>query len=281
MPTTYFIGHMGLGDVINYIGAIRFICSYYDKVHIVCFKGYTNNLKEIFSDLNVEIINTENDNFDNFLLNINDEKDIIVSGGWKNVRSSKITNENFLNAIKVVSSSGDGQHTVPWDFIKDLYSSISLNLEVYYKWFYLKPPDYSKQLYDKIKDYNIIFTHFNSHNGQTQYPIDEWPWVHKNEYLIIDPHHNHYNQSLNPVKYSIVNEFLNLSFLSYYDIIVNASQLYVVDSSFGALIHILKKLNIVKGRVIIYDRKYPNSTQFTPIPLFFGETPEYAKYIVT
>jgi hypothetical protein len=272
MSTTYFIGNMGLGDHINCIGAIRFICCFYDKVHILCFAVYTNNLKEIFSGLNVEIINAENNNFNEFVLNINDEKDIIISGCYKNVRASKINNENFLNATKILTSNGHGAYSVPWNFIKDLYSDIGLTLPVYYEHFYLQPPDYSKQLYEKIRDYNIVFTHFHSSIGPSQYPVNEWPWVLENEYLIIDPNNNNYNQDLDPLKYSIANQFVNLSFLSYYEIIVNASQLYVVDSSFSALIHILKKLNIVKGRIIIYDRNYPHSTLHTPTPLVFEET---------
>lgn len=281
IQNAYFIGHMGLGDVINYIGAIRYLSKFYNLIYILCFRGYKDNLKMIFNNLNVDIITTENDDFGNFLTNINNDNDIIVSGCWNAVRPSKITNTYLLEDISSLQKNNDNDYTVPWSFIKGLYNDINLSLTVYYEYFHIDTFEESLKIYDKVKNYNIVFLHFYASSGQSAYPTNEWSWIFNDDYLIIDPNKNHYTEEKDSIKFNLCNELLNLPFLYYLDIILNSSQLYVIDSSFGALIHLLKKINRVKGRVIIYDRHYPNKTQYTPIPLFFGESTEFKKYILS
>jgi hypothetical protein len=282
----YFMGHCGLGDHINFIGAINYLSNFYQKIYCICFNGYINNLKAIFNGIisngsNIEFISTTKDDFESFLRNINDDNDILVAGGWRNIISSKITNPHLINKIQHISQSDASQYDVPWSFIKEFYSHVNLNLSFFYEYFYIESCKEARDMYDKIKNYNIIFLHFNSHIGQTTYPVNEWPWIFKEEYFIVDPHCNHYKMTPDSLKYKLADQLLNFPFLCYLDIILNASQLYTVDSSFGALIHILKKLKIVNGRVIIYDRHYPNSKQFTPVPLFFGESEDFRTKIIT
>lgn len=43
-----FIGHNGLGDNLNMIGALRFMSSYYDKIFFVVKKQYHKIVQPFF-----------------------------------------------------------------------------------------------------------------------------------------------------------------------------------------------------------------------------------------
>jgi hypothetical protein len=180
--------------------------------------------------------------------------------------NNKITNQTFLNYIN--NNRNENWKNPYYFLIEHFYNSININKCIYYDYHYIPSTAKSWELYKKIKDYKIVFLHFTSSCGNTHIPENEWSHIYNNEYLIINPDKNHYEPNTNPIKYELANQYLNLLLLDYIDIIINATDIYVCDSSFAAMIFPLRIKDILKAdNMIIYDRFYPKSSNNVPKPV--------------
>jgi hypothetical protein len=171
--------------------------------------------------------------------------------------TNKITNHEFINYKdhNIIKYPEPYYHN-----IIEFYSQLNFDINIYYKYFNVPSTLQSQNLFNKISNYKIVFLHFISSCGQTEIPENEWPHIYNDEYLIINPDKNHYNLLNNQVKYKLANEYLNLLLMDYIDIINNASDIYVCDSSFANIIFPLRiKKQLKANKVIIYDRFYPHS----------------------
>jgi hypothetical protein len=46
----FFLGHLGMGDILTCVGIIRWLATEYEETHVVCFKRNAKNFKMIFQD---------------------------------------------------------------------------------------------------------------------------------------------------------------------------------------------------------------------------------------
>jgi perosamine synthetase len=222
----FFLSHLGLGDTINLIGAIRYLSSIYDNIVIVCKHQYLNNIKLLFRD----------DNSIDFYP-VNNDKEISVNFG-------KINYEQFDNIVKDYDKVFLSGIHVKIDNVNNLdisnvpfcfYNDLKLEHSIFWKYFYIESTNKSKELFNNIKNYNIIFIH-NMTSGGILFNIDtilNKLNINSNDYLIVNPNINYYNIS-NP-KYSIADNLINHFIIDYIDIMINASYNIVSDSAFFCL----------------------------------------------
>jgi hypothetical protein len=179
---------------------------------------------------------------------------------------NKITNQKFLNFN---NNNINNNYVKPYYYnIQDFYSEINMNLSIYYDYFYIPSTLQSWELYKHIKDYKLVFLHFASSCGNSYIPENEWKHIYNDEYLIINPDKNHYDPTISVSKYDLANQYLNLLSVDYIDIILNASDIYVCDSSFASMIFPLRITNRLQAEnMIIYDRYYPNKPYNIPKPI--------------
>jgi hypothetical protein len=162
----------------------------------------------------------------------------------------------------------DIQDNHPWEIVTQFYKDLNFKMYIYYHFFNIPSTNKSIELYESIKHYKIVFLHFTSSCGETNIPYNEWAHIHNDEYLIINPDKNHYDINNSPVKHLIAEKFLNLLIVDYIDILLNATDIYTIDSSFGSLLYPLRATNKLKAtNFIIYDRYYPTSTINTLKPI--------------
>ena len=82
--------------------------------------------------------------------------DVLISGSYhKKNFISKIKNKKMFEITK----NNNFYISERFNFIKDFYEDIKLNLSFFYNYFNINSTDNSLFLYNNIKNYNIIFLH--------------------------------------------------------------------------------------------------------------------------
>lgn len=245
----YFLSHNGLGDNITSIGAVRFLLKYYNKIYFLCKDNYLKNVELLFSNLNVNIISVDknNENYDcEKIINsnyTNKNVDIFICGSHKNYLKSKITNKLFLEY-----KSDNKNYKIQYNFIENFYKDINLDLSIYYEYFYIPLTQKSIELYNIIKNYNIIFTHTTSSNKSINIDHLFDKYINDNNSIVICANKNIYN--INHNKYLIAEKFVNLFVAYYINIIINSNEIYVIDSCFSCIILPLKETNKLNAKIV-------------------------------
>jgi hypothetical protein len=168
---------------------------------------------------------------------------------------------NYFEKNLINNTSQNNLYNSFYEFIniKNNYENIKLNLDIYFNYFNIPITDNSKKIYNLAKKYKIVFLHFTSSYGESVIPDNEFKHIYNDEFMIINPDKNHYNSLISPEKYEIANFFLNLPVLDYIDTIINAKDIYIIDSIFLSIIYPFKinnKLNATN--IVVYDRLYLN-----------------------
>lgn len=238
----YFISHLGLGDNITMIGAVRYLTSFYKKIYVIVKDIYFENVALIYSD-NPNIVlmkvkyNDEHPDIHNLIQKSDVNDDVFASGFHK--KYLRITNE-FLNLQKNVEKNKN--YSFVYDFIKDFYSDINLDFQTYYDFFNIPENDKTHELYNKISDCKIVFVHTKSSNKEIDVNINDY--IDNHEYIIICPNKNMYPN--NNDKHDLANSYLNLYVAEFITIIKNANVIKVIDSCFSCILVPLMKNNKLK-----------------------------------
>lgn len=249
-----FLSHNGLGDNITSISAVCFLLNYYSKIYFLCKNIYEYNCKLLYNNLNVEIIpfdsNREFEHCSDIILsNYNTPNiDIFICGMYKNYLNSKITNNHFLNY-----KPDDGDYKIEYDFIREFYWDINLDLKVYYNYFKINSCKESIELYEKVKKYNIYFTHTQSSNMKIDCSFYTNDYYNNNDWIIICANENIYN--IESPNYNIAQQFVNIPIAFYIDVILNAKKIYIINSCFSCIVYPLNKTErLLAETVNIYNR---------------------------
>jgi len=259
-PGAYILSHNGLGDNITMIGAIRFLSNYYETIYFLCKDKYESNVKLFFKDINVVTIPFDSNNeVHNILLIMSDviqnkkELDFFISGDC-NTRylKSKITHPMLLNY-----KQNDKTYKLKIYHIWKFYRDARLDLSIYCEWFDISSSRESKQLYEEIQTYKIIFAHTKSSAGEINLGPFLEQYKNKENYIIICANKNMYDAS-NPheqERSSVCEKYINIPVAHYIDIIKNANIIHIVNSCFSCIIVPLmmtQRLNSIN--TVIHDR---------------------------
>jgi len=201
-------------------------------------KNEFENVKLIYNNENV-IIETvdvkwhcqqEADGFKKIINEGNPDADCFILG-FQNTKNfkNKITHPDLLKYIK-----NDNGYTVRWNFIKDFYNDIGLDLSIYYNYFNIDSCETSKKLYENIK-ITKFFSSYTVFNWGNWYISCLWKYVNDDEYIVICANKNIYDVSHS--KYELAETYINKLVLYYLDIIKNSHVIHIVDSCFSCIVY--------------------------------------------
>lgn len=212
-PKLLLLINFGLGDLINMTGAIRYYSQTY-KVTVTCERKNLSNAFILFDDIN------------DLSFLVTDKLIIFSDNELKNKFQG-------YNEIKITGCHDIKFHltNIPYSF----YQTLKLDTDIMRKYFVIKKI-HNNNFY-KIKDIKYIFIHnqASNYNGNININTDK---------LIICPDKNYYES--NNKNYELAQLFLNLPFFEYIDILENADEIHVVDSSFFCICLQLKLKAIIK-----------------------------------
>jgi len=192
----------GFGDLINMSGAIRYYSNKY-KVTIIVTQNNLDNVKILFDDIKdisymvfeKQLFYKENiDIFDD----INKSYDLVLKTGYH-------LEQKVLN--------------IPYDY----YDALNLDYSIMKEYFRRK--SINNDNFKKIKNIEYIFIHTNASDYLYNLNLET-------DKFIICPHKNYYKDTNNSEYYELAELFINLPFFEYTEIIENASELHLIDSSF-------------------------------------------------
>ena len=109
-------------------------------------------------------------------------------------------------------------------------------------------------IYNEISNYKIIFLHTESSQATIDLNYIIQSFILKNDYLLISANKNVYDECNS--KYGLVNKYIKLpTIIHYVEIIKNAEELHMVDSSISCLALCLKlSEKTVCKQIKIYNR---------------------------
>ena len=205
------ICHMGIGDYINLIGAIRYIALQHDETVVVVKRENAGNVASFFSD-NPTI------------------KFWLVDGAYTvpptDTRAGEIVP---IDRTKFVSVYQSGFYTYPRDHFEDLpkgfYRDMGMDPNIRHSHFHLPTTETAKQLYEGLGNEPYVFVQQRSSSRIT--PIVTWDI---DSILTIDPNMNVYPDGHR--WYALAQSVVNKAMIDYTELIRHAKELHTVDSSF-------------------------------------------------
>ena len=233
--TALFICHVGLGDHIGLIGAIRYLSLQYDEFYGPCLSKNIETVRDFYSD---------NPNIKLFV------PPIFNLGYRYTVYPTDTTQGECMDIPDGVYTDvfRSGLFTLPHNSFDDIpssfYKDLGLDPSIRHSYFYLPKSSDSVWLHSLLKSMPYIFIQTKSSEKIT--PIVSWDI---NKTFTIDPNINQYTPDHK--WYPLANKFVNQPFLHYVDTIKYASEIHTVDSSFYCLSCYLKTDAKVK---LCYDR---------------------------
>jgi GNAT superfamily N-acetyltransferase len=226
-----FLAHLGMGDMINMNGAIRYSALMVDKLYVISKHCYSKNSREMFrDDPCIEIIECNNDASD--IVHILSTKKhenpnirFILAGLWFKIRH---------------------RTNIPFDFYDDLEFPYEIR-KVFSHFHTLNSLP--------VPDIPYIFTHSAS---STTYGLPFENILDVNKILTIDPNRNYYPAG--HTWFDLAESYVNKPLLSYLNVIENASEIHVTDSSFYCLCCFVETKASVK---VCYNRSnFTKSNQY-------------------
>lgn len=223
LKTAFVLTHLGLGDNITSIGAIRYLSIQYDKVLVVCKEQYKKNMELFYSDdVSIQLYPVKNDfeisprfGFDyNKFKEITKNMDLYIAGGH------------------CLTKKPEPYDDIPFNFYKDM----NIDVSYFWKYFYVPNLKQSKELFNLIKNIDkYIFIHNTASTGNifSIESIENHFDFSKNDILIINPCIIVYDKK--DKFYTIAEKFLNHPLSYYNDIIINSEKIVMTDSSFFCL----------------------------------------------
>jgi hypothetical protein len=224
-----FVGHLGIGDHLGLVGAVRYLSLDWDTMYVLCKRKYLKNVQRMYNDTpNIQCVPVDNEN----------DMPYFASRTSERLSCSKIFNSG------IYFRPGD----YPGDNLPDeFYNDLGLDPEIQRTHFWISPPIFSLEI-----PVPYVFVHQTSTTNTV--PLVTWDI---NEWLTIDPNTNLYPEG-HPW-YRIANVCTDMLIADYADIIINASEVHVLDSAFYCLARYLPLKASVK---VCYDRETgkPSST---------------------
>ena len=250
------LSHNGLGDNITMIGAINYLLTCYKRVYFICKDTNEKNLRLLLDDrviLQPFDASNELTYVYRVILEAPPERDILISGNFYTrfkVLSTRITNQKLKSRVK-----SDKNYSIKYNFIRDFYHVINLDLSVYYDYFDISGNQDTEYYYNLIKNYKIIFMHTKASNSEIKLNNIINKYRYEKNYILVCSNKNFYKSYED--KYELANKLVNLPVYHYIDIIKNADEIHVIDSCFCCIVYPMfyREDKILKAHLFkIYDR---------------------------
>jgi len=250
-----------MGDNLYSIGALRFLLNYYEKIYFLCRDKLLENVKLFFCDTQ-RIVCIPFDGNNEFgscreIINKNYENnDIFICGYHKSYLKSKITSILDRESKNTYTIDFDTITSQNYDFIEGFYKDINLDLSIFFDYWFLPTLEESKQLYDEVKNYDIVFLQTESSNKK-KLNIKKLlnKYLHDEKTILISNDENLYNNVESgeehiKMKQQLCSHFVRNKVVYYLDTIINAKEIYIIDSCFVGIVLPLKKTNKLKAEIV-------------------------------
>jgi hypothetical protein len=276
----YIVSHTGIGDNLFMSGGMRFLLKFYEKVHLVCNQKYYPNVHLFFIDeprIVCVPFDKKSGSSQDEIIAIkqvvkencqNESTDLFVCGFHKTYLQSKITNRAFIEF-----QVEDNQDTVDFDtltsnnykFLWRFYDDLRLNFTIFVKYFYLHSTEESKQMYDLVKSYNIVFIQYES-SDKVRLNISNLlkKYLYDKETILICNDINLYSEENEDTEFlkkrSLCENFIYKKIIHYTELIKNSQEIYIIDSCFTGIVLPFVKQGVLKATTVrIIRREVVNS----------------------
>jgi len=267
----YFLTHLGLGDIFYCIGAVRYLTQFYENIYYLCKDKHCPNVRLIFANTpNIICVPVRTDIPEpvacyDILHDKYEHNDVFICGfAHKPHHSSKITNQKFLNRELIENKYNldcDMINNEVYKFILDFYADAQLNLSIMFDYWKIDYSEQSKELYDMVKEYRIIFLQTCSSNMKR---LNIKNLLEKNLHepntIMISNDENLYENEDKTIqhiqiKYELCKNFVHNHFIYYIDTLMNSNEIYLIDSCFvGLVLPLYKKNKLIANPVKIIPR---------------------------
>lgn len=212
-----FIGHLGLGDHIGLIGAVRYIAQQHDVTIVIAKEHNAENVASFFRD--------------NDTIKIHSVKTGFLPGRLPHgnipgecVEYNPIDFDHVYRSGVYVSAPHE-MSELPHCFYRDM----GMDPNIRHSHFHIPVTPEAKALYESIGGAPYIFV---QHQSSSNYTDNLVTWD-RNEILTIDPNINMYPEG-HPF-HTLASAFVNKPFIEYVEVIKHAKEIHVPDSSFYCL----------------------------------------------
>lgn len=217
----FVITHLGLGDIICAIGAIRYLATKYHKVFVTCKKHNADNVRLFFGDDNtIE------------LYEVNGDRCISPKYGCSMEKFKQVTSgmDVYLAGSHCIEKKCYPFRDLPFNFYKDM--NISTN--VFWDYFHIDTVEESQLLYGKFADKDYVFVHNTASTGEVfNLEFTQKTLNISDDTLILNPCLNFYDEKHK--YYHVAESILGHKLAAYKDLMINASKVLLTDSSFCSL----------------------------------------------
>ena len=221
--TAFVLTHLGLGDNILVIGAVRYLSTCYDKVYVVCKEHNKKNLELFYADDETIIIYP-----------VNNDIDISPNLGCSYPKFKQITNgmNLYLAGTHILNKQYHPMVELPFNFYKDM----ELDIKYFWDYYHINLSKKSNELFNKLNpDQKYIFVHNSCSAGEvfSIKSVEDKFKFSRDNILIVNPCINVYNNE-HPF-FVLAESFLGHLLGDYTVLIINANKIIMSDSSFFCL----------------------------------------------
>lgn len=200
-----FLTHLGMGDLINMNGAIRYAALMVDTLHVVSKRRNSANVREMFSDdPTIRVVECKDDDSDihEVTKQLRGLTHSFVSGGWVGKQIDTTT-----------------------DITVQFYDHLGFSRDIKHEFAYFNSTNVLP-----VPDIPYIFSHLSSSNGDTPCFTPKW---NPDEIFTINPNRNIYRRG--HAWFDLAETYINHPILRYTKVIEHAVEIHVTDSSFYCL----------------------------------------------
>jgi hypothetical protein len=215
----FFLGNLGLGDMLTQLPIIRYLSTIYDKVVVVCYEKYLENCKLFYLD----------DPTISFYP-IKEMKEISVNHGYDYDTFTQIVEgyHVYLCGEHNFAVEDNKIYIIPFSFYDEC------NIKNSHFWTYFHVPTYenSKELYNKVKGIPYCLVHSQAGNIDlfSTELVEKRLNISREDVCILNVNKNIYPEGHK--WHSIANEFINKHIAFYKDSLENADYIFISDSCF-------------------------------------------------
>ena len=225
--------HLGVGDHITAIGAIRYFSTCYDELYVISKRKYHLNLELFFSDDDsIKIVPVEDD-----------------------MEAHKYIRTLDMPVLKCGLHCGRTNFDdLPFCF----YDDLGLDKKIFWQYFNIPTTEKATALFESVKDVSYVFIHNTASNGKV--------FDGKRDELMINPNDNMYARG--DAFYELAESFVGEYIIHYKLLIENADMNIMTDSSFMCMAINLDVKTDKNYYITRDDRNYDHLWAGLPITKF-------------
>ena len=221
--------HLGLGDMINMNGAIRYFATQYDEVLVICKERYKKEVSTMYSD-NRKI----------FLCIVEDDSDLHP---WN--LTKELFKEQGYDVLGCGWFSGKEKPAV-YDIPHSFYDDLGVPRE--YRVSYFGVPRLQESL-ALATMFTVPYIVVHEESSIVKIPITQTLREQGETRLILDLNKNIYSKDTHPIEWALAEQVVNIPLFNLVCILEKAEELHMIESSVYCLA-VLLDVSAVKKKIV-------------------------------